>query len=367
MKGFKKLLSFITAAIMSVTLLAVPAFAVSEELPLPYYTNAFTYEYIEEYKAIRSAIMNFEPSYTMSGYDSDADHDFIVTAMDIAVLYDSYTFNIDKISATSRGKTATLTFTYNMTEKTYKAGIAAADEAYAELEATFGKKDNTATKVKKIHDFIAKRVEYDIDAPNSFNVIGVFKNGKAKCDGYANAFNYLAEKAGIETVFTAGFPAVKTDNTGHAWNKVKIGKSWYVVDITNDDNEDTLGYILYDYFMVSDSEYSLEYIAIDDEYVSEPAAKNSKNSYYEQKKLTADTAKDAIAMIQSQALKAKTTPILLEVQVTSDSEYRKLVATLSADTSLFSDYIKIPGVRLRSASISNTKMRTLHIAIHEVD
>jgi hypothetical protein len=371
MKIFKKLISVITAAVMSVSIFVIPSFAAEASLsvdtdPLPYYANVFNDSYTEIYKEIRTAIMNFEPSYTMS-YNGNADRDFLVTAMDIAVIYDSYTFNLDKISAYSKGNKATLEFTYNMTEKTYKAGIAAADEAYAELEATFGTKDNTATKVKKIHDFIASRVVYDIEAPNSFNIIGVFQNGEAKCDGYASAFNYLAEKAGIESVFTAGFPAYKKDDIGHAWNKVKIGNSWYVIDITNNDQEDVLGYILYDYFMISDYEYSREYVAVDDKYVTEPDAINSSNSYYEQKRLTADTARDAIAMIQSQASRAKTTPILLEVQVTTDAEYKKLVTALSADTSLFSDYIKIPGVRLRSASISNTKMRTLHIAIREVD
>jgi hypothetical protein len=370
MKGFKKFLSICVAAVMTVSLLAVPAFAENtpkvDDLPLPYYANDWNEYFTEKYQEIREAIMNFEPEYSMT-YRGNPDRDFIVKAMDIAVLYDSYTFNLDKISAYSKGSRATLKFTYNMDEETYKAGIEAADAAYAELAETFTEKDNTATKVKKIHDFIAKRTEYSIEAPNSFNIIGVFENGEAKCDGYATAFNYLAEKAGIDTVFTAGYPAVKKDDIGHAWNKVKIGESWYVVDITNDDNEDTFGFILYDYFMISDSEYSVEYVAIDDEYVIEPVAKNSKNSYYEQKKLSADTAEDAIAIIQKQATNAKSAPFLLEVQVATDSEYKKLVSALSSDTSLFTDYVKIPGTKLRSGSLSNRKMRTLHIVIREVD
>jgi hypothetical protein len=386
----KRLIGILIAAVMAVSVLAVPAAALSAETaptakastaserstvatslqvdtcPLPYYASDFSLYYLNIYNEMRAAVMNCEPSYTFTNYKSDADTEFILTAMNILILYDSYTYHLDEVSAVASGSRATLKFSYNLDKATYKAGIAAADEAYAELEATFKENDSTATKVKKIHDFVAEKVTYSIEAPDSHSIIGVFTNGEAKCDGYASAFNYLAEKAGISTVFVAGLPTVPKDDYGHAWNRVKIGKSWYVVDITNDDYDDSFGYVLYDYFMISDSEYSRDFKAIDDKYVNEPEATNSKNSYYEQKKLTADTAKSAVAMIQSQAGGAKETPILLEVQVSSDAEYKKLVAALSADTSLFADYINIPGKTLRSSSVSNVNMRTLHIAIREV-
>lgn len=101
-------------------------------------------------------------------------------------------------------------------------------------------------KVKFIHDFICKRVEYDenFEIPTAHEPTSVFLSPyKTVCEGYSEAFKILCDKADIPCVIAVG----TSNGGGHAWNYVKMedGK-WYGVDCTFDDQ----GSILYDYFLV---------------------------------------------------------------------------------------------------------------------
>lgn len=101
-------------------------------------------------------------------------------------------------------------------------------------------------KVKFIHDFICKRVEYDekFEIPTAHEPTSVFLTPyKTVCEGYSESFKILCDKAGIPCVIAVG----NSNGGGHAWNYVKMedGK-WYGVDCTFDDH----GSILYDYFLV---------------------------------------------------------------------------------------------------------------------
>lgn len=87
-------------------------------------------------------------------------------------------------------------------------------------------------KVKFIHDFICKRVEYDekFEIPTAHEPTSVFLTPyKTVCEGYSESFKILCDKAGIPCVIAVG----NSNGGGHAWNYVKMedGK-WYGVDCT---------------------------------------------------------------------------------------------------------------------------------------
>jgi transglutaminase-like putative cysteine protease len=363
----KKAVSLITAAVLAVSVMAFPSFAEenADTAILPYYTREMSAERLAEYKEIRQAIINFEPAYVYKNFDSEDDVEFFKKAVDLFILYDSYTFNLQNIVVEVKNKTAYLNFEYKIDKETYKKGIEAANKAFLEVSATFKETDSTATKVKKIHDYVAKNIVYKLVSPDNHSIVGAFDKRIAKCDGYAKAFLYLCEKAGIECVYVIGAPIVNIDDYGHAWNKVKIGKNWYVVDVTSDDREGNTGFVVYDYFMISDSTYHREYTEIDDKIVTEPIAANSDNSYYQQKKMTAETAEAAVLMLQKQAAASKTVPFMLTVQLTNDAEFDKLLKTLQADPSLYTKYIKTNGKKLNAFYIAKVPLRTLHITISE--
>jgi len=62
------------------------------------------------------------------------------------------------------------------------------------------------------------------------NLYGGLVKGESVCAGYANILKEALACVGIEAKFISGFYEEKAD--GHAWNQVKIGNSWYNVDLT---------------------------------------------------------------------------------------------------------------------------------------
>lgn len=93
-------------------------------------------------------------------------------------------------------------------------------------------------KILSIHDYLINNIEYDSNyqALGSYNIYGALIGKKCVCEGYAKAFKYLANAAGIECEMMQGTATNSSGQTeSHAWNCVKINGVWYEVDATWDD------------------------------------------------------------------------------------------------------------------------------------
>jgi transglutaminase/protease-like cytokinesis protein 3 len=123
-------------------------------------------------------------------------------------------------------------------------------------------------KVKILHDWLCYHIAYDADtffgrARNNQDYISVIKNRKAICGGYAALFNQMCRLASIESVEINGYSKgygydeKKGASLDHAWNAVKIGNRWYLMDVTWD-----AGYLEGYAFIRS---YSTYYLFLDSE------------------------------------------------------------------------------------------------------
>ena len=111
-------------------------------------------------------------------------------------------------------------------------------------------------QVKAIHDYVVSHVTYDVDVlkkgvwPEQ-DAQTVFETGKAVCQGYSNLFRALGEAMGLDVAYVRGkirqdlapidvipktlrFLESDYDWTNHAWNAVKVGSEWQLVDTTWD-------------------------------------------------------------------------------------------------------------------------------------
>ncbi|MCL2578668.1 MAG: hypothetical protein FWE32_01395 [Oscillospiraceae bacterium] len=81
-----------------------------------------------------------------------------------------------------------------------------------------------------IHDALAV-IPYSSNESdeNRDNLYGTLVRRSAICGGYAAAFLYLTELAGLESVFIAGN---SERGISHAWNAVRLDGSWHFVDVT---------------------------------------------------------------------------------------------------------------------------------------
>lgn len=91
--------------------------------------------------------------------------------------------------------------------------------------------------IKHAHDWIVENVEYDqtISQNNIYDIYGVFNNKIAVCAGYAQAFKYILDRAGIPCIYVAGVGINDGETESHAWNYVYLDENWYLVDCTWDD------------------------------------------------------------------------------------------------------------------------------------
>jgi hypothetical protein len=104
--------------------------------------------------------------------------------------------------------------------------------------------ENDFQKVKVFHDWVAVNIAYDQESYTKRIAIDqgwttTLTRRTAVCGGYAMLMVKLCEMVGIECVQVAGNgrgdPLQPDEATSdHAWNAVKIGSTWYLMDVTWD-------------------------------------------------------------------------------------------------------------------------------------
>lgn len=97
---------------------------------------------------------------------------------------------------------------------------------------------STEKKIKHIHDYLVENLEYDqtLSKANIHNIYGALINNECVCEGYAKAFKYMLDEAGVSNVIAVGIGTNSAGGTeNHAWNYVEISGNWYAVDVTWDD------------------------------------------------------------------------------------------------------------------------------------
>ena len=136
---------------------------------------------------------------------------------------------------------------YSNYEKEMKAFNKAVDSFMKGIDLTQPK----AKVALEIHDKICNWASYDYKVLNGsrtdlgHTAYGVLVNSGygtkhgAVCAGYAMAYLYLLQQAGIEAVYIHGDAGNSaSDAGGHAWNVVKLGNDWYETDATWNDSVD---------------------------------------------------------------------------------------------------------------------------------
>lgn len=93
-------------------------------------------------------------------------------------------------------------------------------------------------KILWIHNYLIDNIEYDssYQAMGSYSIYGALIGKRCVCEGYAKAFKYLVNEAGIECEIMQGTATNSSGQTeSHAWNCVNVEGTWYEIDVTWDD------------------------------------------------------------------------------------------------------------------------------------
>jgi len=142
---------------------------------------------------------------------------------------------------------------------------AAVEAALAKLGITDATTPQDAAKL--IHDYIAHTATYDFvaydeiqagatsDSPRvqqSQEAYGILVAGTAVCNGYAHAFQALAQAAGLQSVVVTGTATGLTTGS-HAWNRVLLDGDWLTIDVNWDDN-DFEGSTDHEFFLIDNND-----------------------------------------------------------------------------------------------------------------
>lgn len=120
-------------------------------------------------------------------------------------------------------------------------------------EFNFTSQTTEKQKSDAIYEYITENVTYDYENLNTesytlkFSTYAALINGTAVCQGYATLFYRLARECGLETRVVTGISNDPTtsESQNHAWNIVKLGDYYYLVDATWDAGKNPLTYEFY--------------------------------------------------------------------------------------------------------------------------
>ena len=198
--------------------------------------------------------------------------------------------NSSKLSAAYQtGNNGELTDLYNEKYNTPEKVSAIQQKIAEKLDGSFMPKLEPGADMSRyelelvIHGWLSDNVSYDKKAAakisedpdraqeqyaNALNIVGSILDGKAVCEGYARAFQYLCGIAGIEsgivsgiTSGIAGIAGSSADGEPHMWNVVKIDGKWYHADATWNDID---GKPFHTYFNLDDENIAADHRAYED-------------------------------------------------------------------------------------------------------
>ncbi len=133
-----------------------------------------------------------------------------------------------------------------------------------------------------LHDALTARCTYDtetaeadnpLENATAFTAYGALVEGRAVCEGYARAMQYLLVQAGIPATVVGG---KDSDGHPHMWNMLLLDGAAYHLDVTWND-ADPLG--TYAYFNLSDTELHRSHTPDETEEWL-PAAQGTQHNYY---------------------------------------------------------------------------------------
>ena len=172
-----------------------------------------------ERNAVFSALINYNPQffYLSSSYSS------------------TYTISTNMLYS----------FTFNYKSEFTSEHVAQFQGRVIEIMADINSSWSAEQRALYLHDKLVTEVTYSAVGQYKYDAYNALVNGDAVCQGYALAYQYLMNHAGVEC------DIVTSDGINHAWNTVYINGVRYFVDCTWDDPTNMyLAYCGHDNFLV---------------------------------------------------------------------------------------------------------------------
>lgn len=190
-----------------------------------------------------------------------------------------------------------------------------------------------------LHDYLVKTTSYDENTPNNQSLLSIVKYASSVCAGYAKAYQYLLNEAGIFSTYVSGDSLVGP----HAWNLLEIDGEYGWVDITWDDpnfsgNNVPIEYISHTYFGLSTEELNKTHFFSSEE--SYPNVLEPSFNYFNKEGLSFDLSNLGDSYRAEQAIiSAQNNQDTIELKFTDFDQANNFLRQLSYNPLLYSSTI----------------------------
>ena len=299
----KKMLSYFKTMIIVLAFFVLTGASVcfgasaTDEQPIEYYCRSGL-STLENGDALVSAYDKLTAGISASAAEvSIKDEGTLISESELSVVFDAYRRDHPEHFWIGNEYSYSLQSTTVVSVKpTYIMSGAELDEAKLlfnlAVDSMISSLDSGMSEYEKelyLHDKLAENIVYE-ESDNAHNAYGALVEGKAVCEGYAEALQYLLQKSGIQSLIVLGESRNPSLNQveAHAWNIVRINGKYYHVDLTwNDQTERTY----HAYFNIPDADILLDHIVEDTAYPL-PACDSLDDNYFTVNSLHLDASSD---------------------------------------------------------------------------
>ena len=267
-----------------------------EQLETHYYVyDQLNADEQERYRIVLDAFQSREPrEYPFVDIDELSRIRDFVTA-DHPEFFDLVSVNAETVTTSGlffEDKTTTIQAVYNCDAETSQFRSQQLEDAVTRCLAGMPAGLDDYSKAKYLYEYIALNVSYDWGAAHALadgseqhvgqTAYDALVSGQSVCGGYARAFQYLAQRVGLECIYATG----SSRGSAHAWNVVGLDGDYYHVDPTRgdpqfvaDDGTSVEGEaVSYDYLCLPDQDIELTHVV--DRTVPLPACTNLADNYF---------------------------------------------------------------------------------------
>ncbi len=220
-------------------------------------------DYGNAYDAILQSLLNYDERIDISSYRLPASE--FENGFESFIRNHTELFYVDRgcmYSQNGAGNVVYILFDYIYTPEEFAEISAYLSSEANRIISLMPKNLSDTEKALFLHDYICLNFEYDcivdmaegtyyVDTENCiYDYPTMLMTGRGVCEAYSSLYKFLLEKVGIESRIVTSLGIV------HAWNEIKLGDSWYYVDVTWDDPiPDTTNRALHKYFLLSENAF----------------------------------------------------------------------------------------------------------------
>lgn len=216
------------------------------------------------------------------------------------------------------------------------------------------------------YDYVILNTHYDmenidrvLEIPSDSTIEGVFLNNTAVCAGYAKAYQYLLQRAGLTAMYVVGVASNSSGSENHAWILQQIDNKYYYSDPTWDDTKND-NIVCHSYFCITAGEIGVNH-DIDDLYPLLTANSLEANYFVREGRYFDKYSVSDVRQVIAESLEENRD--FVEFRYKTQDEYDKAKECLFQDGEI---YLAFKPIDFLKYSVNTEKMTMIQDDIHRV-